>query len=549
MLSLSQYASDSGTSGLKRHTCKGNSGKSQPSIASFIKQKLPSGYKSHLTDKNARMCSQDLRPFAVVEGKGFTNVAQELLDIGAKYGSNEQVEDIMPCACTVSRHVEGEYEKIKLLVMEELLQTMDHAVTTDLWTEERTNTHYITVTVHYILDWKMVNRILATRVMEGVKSSDHIRRTVERILQEFGILSNDIAFVTDNGSNVVAAFKDYVRLSCAGHNINLILKHVFDHLDENNPVHSNIIKLFKDTKTLVTHFKRAGLQKALDQSLKQSVETRWNTRLAMLQSVNDALRSGRLHDILLCRNELRYLTNIDCELLEDIIQLLKPFDEATRHLSTDKTPTLHLVLPTKATLLRDLSIQDGDSVIVKEGKLAQAVEMKFKVHLYHKVATALSPSLRSFLRKTLSGQEYEEVISTLTALTEAAGTEERVRGLVEKEDPPSEQGASTEVHNFFASCVEEEERKEDSGDMESNGRQLVLQYMSDTKLTRFQCLLDFWREMSGGLVPVAKRLLAIPATSTPSERSFSVAGRLIEERRSTLNPENVDALLFLHSNI
>ncbi|CAG6016164.1 unnamed protein product [Menidia menidia] len=352
--------------------------------------------------------------------------------------------------------------------------TRDHAVTTDLWTEERTNTHYITVTVHYIPDWKMINRILATREMEGVKSSDHIRSTVEGILQEFGILSNDTAFVTDNGSNVVAAFKDYVRLSCAGHNINLILKYVFDHLDENNPVHSNIIKLFKDTKTLVTHFKRAGLQKALDQSLKQSVETRWNTRLAMLQSVNDALRSGRLHDILLRRNELRYLNNIDCELLEDIIQLLKPFDEATRHLSTDQTPTLHLVLPTKETLLRGLSIQDGDSVIVKElkGKLAQAVEMKFKVHLYHKVATALSPSLRSFLRKTLNGQEYEEVISTLTAFTETAETEKRVRGLVEKEDPPPEQGA-TEVHNFFASCVEEEERKEDSGDTESHGLQLL----------------------------------------------------------------------------
>lgn len=86
----------------------------------------------------------------------------------------------------------------------------------------------------------------------------------------------------------------------------------------------------------------------------------------MLQSVNDALRSGKLHDILRRRNELRYLRNIDCELLEDLIQLLKPFDEATRHLSTDQTPTLHLVLPTKATLLKGLSIQDGDSVIMIE---------------------------------------------------------------------------------------------------------------------------------------------------------------------------------------
>lgn len=108
------------------------------------------------------------------------------------------------------------------------------------------------------------------------------------------------------------------------------------------------------------------LQKELDQSLKQAVETRWNTRLAMLQSVNDALRSGKLHDILLRRNELRYLNNIDSELLENLIHLLKPFDEATRHLSTDQTPTLHLVLPTKATLLRGLLIQDGDSKIVAE---------------------------------------------------------------------------------------------------------------------------------------------------------------------------------------
>ncbi len=71
-------------------------------------------------------------------------------------------------------------------------------------------------------------------------------------------MSKDIVVVTDNGSNVVAAFKDYTRLSCAGHNINLILKYTFDHLDVENPQHSPVISLFQDAKTLVTHFKRAG---------------------------------------------------------------------------------------------------------------------------------------------------------------------------------------------------------------------------------------------------------------------------------------------------
>ena len=64
--------------------------------------------------------------------------------------------------------------------------------------------------------------------------------------------------MTDNGSNVVAAFKDYVRLSCAAHNINLVLKYVFDHLEEDNPTHSRVITLLKESKTLVSHFKRAG---------------------------------------------------------------------------------------------------------------------------------------------------------------------------------------------------------------------------------------------------------------------------------------------------
>lgn len=61
-------------------------------------------------------------------------------------------------------------------------------------------------------------------------------------------------FVTDNGSIVVAAFKDYVRLSCAGHNLNLVLKYVFDHLEEDNSTHSRVTKLLKECKILVSHF-------------------------------------------------------------------------------------------------------------------------------------------------------------------------------------------------------------------------------------------------------------------------------------------------------
>ena len=50
----------------------------------------------------------------------------------------------------------------------------------------------------------------------------------------------------------------------------------------------------------------------------------------------------------------------------NLIRLLKPFDEATRHLSGEKASTLYLVLPSKMTLLRSLAPQNDDGDIVKE---------------------------------------------------------------------------------------------------------------------------------------------------------------------------------------
>ena len=53
------------------------------------------------------------------------------------------------------------------------------------------------------------------------------------------------------------------------------------------------------------------------------------------------------------------------------------------------------------------------------------------------------------------------------------------------------------------------------------------------------------------LSQIARIILAnaIPASSAASERDFSTAGFVIQERRTHLNPETVDDILFLHSNL
>ena len=48
---------------------------------------------------------------------------------------------------------------------------------------------------------------------------------------------------------------------------------------------------------------------------------------------------------------------------------------------------------------------------------------------------------------------------------------------------------------------------------------------------------------------LAKKYLAIPATSVPAERAFSIAGHIVNQKRSCLLPENVNKLVFLTENL
>jgi len=64
-------------------------------------------------------------------------------------------------------------------------------------------------------------------------------------------------------------------------------------------------------------------------------------------------------------------------------------------------------------------------------------------------------------------------------------------------------------------------------------------------------LLDFWKRQNHifpHLSLLARQILAITASSASSERSFSIAGRLIEERRSCLSGTSVDSILFLNNH-
>ena len=63
--------------------------------------------------------------------------------------------------------------------------------------------------------------------------------------------------------------------------------------------------------------------------------------------------------------------------------------------------------------------------------------------------------------------------------------------------------------------------------------------------------LEWWKVNAcrfPNIAKLARAVLSIPATSAPSERVFSTAGRTISKERASMLPEHADDLVFLHDN-
>jgi hypothetical protein len=81
---------------------------------------------------------------------------------------------------------------------------------------------------------------------------------------------------------------------------------------------------------------------------------------------------------------------------------------------------------------------------------------------------------------------------------------------------------------------------------------------TDRELQQYRCistasddLLQWWKQQAETfpkLSLLAQGILAVPATSSPSERVFSTAGLVLQAKRSSLAPENVNKIIFVHDN-
>lgn len=548
-----------GTSSLLRHKCTSGTSTILRYTQSTVTKPVTNDAKDMVCRRAVEFVAKDIRPFQVVAGAGFLNMAQTLIGIGAKYG-NVDASSLLPHPTTLSRKTSELAEELRDVVRDivvPIARSIGISATLDLWTDDHKKVSYLGVTIHYVRDYKLVGRVLCTSEFdpECRKTGENVRAALQQALRRYGLhdCMSNIVFVTDRGSNMIAALKTSCRLNCSAHSLNTILEHTMRAVrvdSDSDNSSSDFSGVLEACRSLVTFFKRSGLQCRLQQSLKGDVETRWNSKLELFSSILSQWES--IEEILRERNELFRLDTISRRSLEILVGFLTPFKKASDELESSTRPTLHLVPVWKRRLLQHCVVEARDCHslrLIKENS-SRLIEEKLELHQLHKVAMFLHPRLKGL--KAL--EDDRERCSVHNEVRRMAMERLSLRDTTQSADddagpsdaPPKKKARSARNTVAFLSDFE------DSDDDEPSEVDEVARYIELKVKDTNEDLLGWWKQhetVFPDLCALAKFVHCIPASSAPSERDFSLAGLVLQSRRTNLSPSSVDNILFLHSNL
>ena len=470
------------------------------------------------------------------------------------------------------------------------------SLTHDIWTSLATQS-FGTITCHYIDEsWALNCKVLETSIFDGQHTAENIAESMKVVHAKWKLPPSPI-LVTDNASNEVKAANllGWPRMECVCHDLNLVVKAGIG-ID-------SIDRLIGKGRSLVTYFHRSALatevllkkqELLLDKEfhghrLIQDVSTRWNSSLDMLKRLTEqlpAVHAAVMDPLLSKASELKSkLYTFDEQTTVDaLINILEPFKTATVILSSESVPTCSKVLPIVHKLNILLEIKPDDSATIAKVKKAMTSNLQKRVcgteaqSTYH-LASLLDPrtkllnfvshdikqttidELQGIVLQKFEGQmsnnsheikkEPQDDNSTqlppLPNLPELPNVKEEPSMSSGISSEPPEKRAKTEdfLDDVLWIATEHAPSKSEAIITE------IQRYLSEPQIDGQADALEWWAQRAASyphLTPVAKKFLAIPASSTSSERVFSLAGNLVSKKRCQLKPENVDLLVFLNKN-
>lgn len=538
------------------------------------------------------MCCRDLSPFSIINKPGFCALLQQ-------YGIVRDPAEIPDRTSLARAGLDGVYES-NLQAVKQLVVTspLVVAMTTDMWTDNYRRRSYITFTLHFCnAEYELKSVVLKTVLFTGSHTGENIKKEMIDTTTEFGLESKKIIYVTDNGSNIVKActLAGLERIGCIAHGVHNLI--TVDGMSKS----SSLTRIVKEVKNIVHAFvyktqlleeegrkmvqeqlidqiageevnienidydhydddvvagddaDKAAVSLAEDQparsqyttTLKKECPTRWNSLLTMLESL---LKSRQLVER--CLASLRLFDKIpsldDWQIIQDLVNFLQVFKKATELLSGSQYPTCSMALLFRSELASALEAGTSDSSVIAELKrnMRARFDYRFPVSDLHVCAAMLDPSQRhlAIIQQYLAQREINGVEFLSNMISKYCSTS---TGMAASPGPTS-------------SANNDDEPAWKKAKQEMIAKHINVGSSTDRELQQYRCisiasddLLQWWKRQADTfpkLSLLAQGILAIPATSAPSERVFSTAGLVLQAKRSSLAPENVNKIIFVHDN-
>ncbi|CAJ2652666.1 unnamed protein product [Trifolium pratense] len=466
--------------------------------------------------------------------------------------------------------------------LKKLLESVSKiSLTTDMWKSSHQVVEYMVITGHFIdAGWNLQKRVLSFVKVPAPRRGIDVADAIYKCLKSWGIENKVFSVSVDNASyndSCLRYLKDYLSLSsklildgslfhvrCCAHILNLLVQ---DGLSKIKDIIFNVresVKYINHNDARLKAFCDVVEQRGLkERKLIIDCPTRWNSTFNMLSIALKfkiafaAYKEREPHYDLAPSPE-------EWNKVEKVCKLLEVFNRATHVISGSEYPTANLYLSEvwKVKQILDNADEDAD-LFMRE--MANPMKIKFdkywgECNLLMSIASVLDPRCKFHMvricfptlykSKEVADANIKKVKCSLEQLYDeyvALSLEESsaTANLDSTSNPSSSQANAAVVRTGFDEIMSIIQENEAIPPKKSELQDYLDEGLYVPNSTSF-CALDWWRNNNMKykiLSKMAADILAIPISTVASESTFSAGGRVIDERRTKLSEDSVEALI------
>ncbi|EDW01392.1 GH20480 [Drosophila grimshawi] len=348
--------------------------------------------KGKLAQALAEWAVENCRALDIFEDTGLRKLAALFIELGAYFGTQIKVDDLMPQTAAITANIYNCYqdklEKVRRDVC--VARINGFSITCNTRTDNSMENTQLCLTMHYIKDGKLFSRLLTVASQDAESCTGSLLKTqINTILSDFQcVWEEDKPIFVTSSESIRDAIIGEGQVNCISKMLGNVIESAFKEVDA-------LKDMLNQAKELVKYMENSGAFLNLETPLVNYSPNEWKSIYHMLKSIE----SHWTELINLCGD----ISGHNQQEISSVVNLLGHFEKCCRTLEDENLPTLHLVIPHLHRLRKQCS-QPSQTTVESNMKLKlmDLLESLVQNHIveFHKMAMFLFPPTNQLLQCT-----------------------------------------------------------------------------------------------------------------------------------------------------